>query len=92
MRVVKAIFGVKQIIDLGVEDLPGEMARLLQHCPAELRIGVIALHAGTVILTGTPEGVGMARKPPVWMKPGDTIVIDIEGIGTLENRVVAERV
>jgi 2-keto-4-pentenoate hydratase/2-oxohepta-3-ene-1,7-dioic acid hydratase in catechol pathway len=47
---------------------------------------------GTVILTGTPEGVGFARKPPVFMKAGDTIVIDIEGIGALENPVVAEKV
>jgi 2-keto-4-pentenoate hydratase/2-oxohepta-3-ene-1,7-dioic acid hydratase in catechol pathway len=45
------------------------------------------LPAGTVILTGTPEGVGFARKPPVWLKPGDTIAIEIEGIGTLTNPV-----
>jgi len=46
------------------------------------------LPAGTVILTGTPEGVGFARKPPVWLKAGDTIAIEIEGIGTLSNPVV----
>jgi 2-keto-4-pentenoate hydratase/2-oxohepta-3-ene-1,7-dioic acid hydratase in catechol pathway len=46
------------------------------------------LPAGTVILTGTPEGVGFARKPPVWLKPGDTIAVEIEGIGTLTNPVV----
>ena len=45
------------------------------------------LPAGTVILTGTPEGVGFARKPPVWLKAGDTIAIEIEGIGTLTNPV-----
>lgn len=45
------------------------------------------LPAGTVILTGTPEGVGFARKPPVWLKSGDTIAIEIEGIGTLTNPV-----
>jgi 2-keto-4-pentenoate hydratase/2-oxohepta-3-ene-1,7-dioic acid hydratase in catechol pathway len=45
------------------------------------------LPAGTIILTGTPEGVGFARKPPVWLKPGDTIAIEIEGIGTLANPV-----
>jgi 2-keto-4-pentenoate hydratase/2-oxohepta-3-ene-1,7-dioic acid hydratase in catechol pathway len=48
------------------------------------------LPAGTVILTGTPEGVGFARKPPVWLKAGDTIEIEIEGIGTLTNPVVNE--
>ena len=46
------------------------------------------LPAGTIILTGTPEGVGFARKPPVWLKPGDTIAVEIEGIGTLANPVV----
>ncbi len=45
------------------------------------------LPAGTVILTGTPEGVGFARKPPVWLRPGDTIEVEIEGIGTLTNPV-----
>ncbi len=46
------------------------------------------LPAGTIILTGTPEGVGFARKPPVWLKPGDTISIEIESIGTLTNPVI----
>jgi len=45
---------------------------------------------GTVILTGTPEGVGFARKPPVWLKNGDTVTIDIENIGKLTNPVVDE--
>lgn len=45
------------------------------------------LPAGSVILTGTPHGVGMARKPPVWLQPGDTVSVEIEGIGTLENPV-----
>ncbi len=47
------------------------------------------LPAGTVILTGTPSGVGYARKPPVWLQPGDTVSIAIEGLGVLENPVVA---
>ncbi|MBE2181282.1 MAG: fumarylacetoacetate hydrolase family protein [Chthoniobacterales bacterium] len=45
------------------------------------------LPGGSVILTGTPHGVGMARKPPVWLHPGDTVAIRIAGIGTLENPV-----
>lgn len=44
---------------------------------------------GTVILTGTPQGVGFARKPPVWLKPGDEVTIELEGIGKLTNNVVA---
>ena len=52
--------------------------------------GSTTLVPGTVILTGTPHGVGMARKPPVWLKPGDTVTIEIDKIGTLTNPVVAE--
>jgi 2-keto-4-pentenoate hydratase/2-oxohepta-3-ene-1,7-dioic acid hydratase in catechol pathway len=42
---------------------------------------------GTVILTGTPEGVGVARRPPVFLQAGDRIAVEIEGIGALENVV-----
>ena len=52
--------------------------------------GSTTLLPGTVILTGTPEGVGMAANPPRWLKPGDRVSITIEGIGTLSNPVVAE--
>lgn len=50
----------------------------------------MTLRPGTVILTGTPQGVGFARTPPVWLKPGDTVVVEIEKIGRLENPVMAE--
>jgi 2-keto-4-pentenoate hydratase/2-oxohepta-3-ene-1,7-dioic acid hydratase in catechol pathway len=46
---------------------------------------------GTVILTGTPEGVGMARQPPVFLRDGDQIEVEIEGIGVLSNPVARER-
>jgi acylpyruvate hydrolase len=49
----------------------------------------MTLEPGDVIVMGTPAGVGYARTPPVWMKPGDTIEIDIEGIGILSNPVTA---
>lgn len=52
--------------------------------------GSTTLEAGTVILTGTPSGVGMAADPPRWLAPGDQVAIEIEGIGRLENPVVAE--
>lgn len=45
------------------------------------------LVAGTVILTGTPSGVGMAREPRVWLEDGDIVEVEIEGIGVLRNRV-----
>lgn len=51
---------------------------------------VMTLEPGDLIATGTPEGVGHARRPPVWMRPGDTIAVEIEGIGTLTSRIVAE--
>jgi 2-keto-4-pentenoate hydratase/2-oxohepta-3-ene-1,7-dioic acid hydratase in catechol pathway len=50
----------------------------------------LTLRAGSVILTGTPKGVGFARKPPVWLKPGDRIAVEIENIGRLENTIEAE--
>jgi 2-keto-4-pentenoate hydratase/2-oxohepta-3-ene-1,7-dioic acid hydratase in catechol pathway len=58
----------------------------------EFLSGSKTLLPGTVILTGTPHGVGFARKPPVFMKAGDTVSIEIEGIGTLTNPVVDEKV
>jgi acylpyruvate hydrolase len=48
------------------------------------------LRPGDVIATGTPGGVGFARQPPVWMRPGDVIEVTVEGVGTIRNRVVAE--
>jgi 2-keto-4-pentenoate hydratase/2-oxohepta-3-ene-1,7-dioic acid hydratase in catechol pathway len=47
-----------------------------------------ALYPGDLIATGTPSGVGFARKPPVYMKPGDDVVFEIEKIGVLRNTVV----
>jgi len=46
------------------------------------------LGPGTVIMTGTPSGVGMARTPPVWLKAGDVVEVEIEKIGVLRNEVV----
>jgi 2-keto-4-pentenoate hydratase/2-oxohepta-3-ene-1,7-dioic acid hydratase in catechol pathway len=48
----------------------------------------MTIRAGAIILTGTPSGVGFARTPPVWLKDGDTIAVEIENLGRLENRVV----
>jgi 2-keto-4-pentenoate hydratase/2-oxohepta-3-ene-1,7-dioic acid hydratase in catechol pathway len=52
--------------------------------------GSTTLPAGTVILTGTPSGVGAARKPPVFLKPGDVYTVEIESIGSLSNPVEEE--
>lgn len=52
---------------------------------------IMTLQPGDVIGMGTPEGVGHARRPPVWMKPGDVCEVEIERIGVLSNPVVAEQ-
>lgn len=52
--------------------------------------GSTTLLPGTVILSGTPHGVGMAATPPRWLQPGDIVTVDIEGIGALSNPVVRE--
>jgi 2-keto-4-pentenoate hydratase/2-oxohepta-3-ene-1,7-dioic acid hydratase in catechol pathway len=49
------------------------------------------LTPGDVIATGTPEGVGHRRNPPLWMKPGDVLEVEITGIGTLRSRIVDEK-
>ena len=51
----------------------------------------ITLEPGDIIATGTPEGVGVFRKPPVLLKDGDVFDVVIEGLGTLRNSFVAEK-
>jgi 2-keto-4-pentenoate hydratase/2-oxohepta-3-ene-1,7-dioic acid hydratase in catechol pathway len=51
---------------------------------------ICPLAPGDVIVTGTPGGVGLKRTPPLWMRPGDTVEVEISGIGTLRNMVIAE--
>jgi len=56
----------------------------------EFLSGSTTLPAGTLVLTGTPHGVGMARTPPRWLQPGDVVEVEIEGIGLLRNPVIEE--
>ncbi|UUU23330.1 fumarylacetoacetate hydrolase family protein [Streptomyces sp. DSM 40750] len=51
---------------------------------------MIRLNPGDIIATGTPGGVGHARKPPVFLVPGDTVITEIAGLGRLENTVIAD--
>jgi 2-keto-4-pentenoate hydratase/2-oxohepta-3-ene-1,7-dioic acid hydratase in catechol pathway len=53
---------------------------------AELSLG-LTLEAGDIIATGTPSGVGYARTPPEFLKPGDVLETEIEGIGSLRNTI-----
>jgi 2-keto-4-pentenoate hydratase/2-oxohepta-3-ene-1,7-dioic acid hydratase in catechol pathway len=50
----------------------------------------MTLEPGDLIATGTPSGVAHARKPPAWMKAGDTVEVEVEGIGVLSNPIVDE--
>ncbi len=51
----------------------------------------MTLYPGSVIFTGTPPGVGFKREPPVFLRPGDTVTVDVDGIGQLTNPVVREQ-
>lgn len=64
------------------EDMIFDVPALIEFLSADT-----TLVPGTVILTGTPQGVGMARTPQLWMKAGDTVTIEIERIGRLTNPV-----
>lgn len=68
----------------------GNTSQMIFDVPAliEFLSADTTLPAGSVILTGTPHGVGMARKPPVWLRPGDRTEVEIEGIGILANPVI----
>lgn len=83
-RVISRLNG-KIMQDSNTSDLIFSTKELLSYCSKNF-----TLYPGTVIMTGTPEGVGFARKPPVFLKPGDTIEIEIEGIGKLINLVSRE--
>jgi 2-keto-4-pentenoate hydratase/2-oxohepta-3-ene-1,7-dioic acid hydratase in catechol pathway len=71
--------------DWGTDDMIFDVRELIVFLS-----GSTTLLPGTVILTGTPHGVGMARKPPCWLAAGDTMSIEIDGIGTLTNPVIDE--
>jgi 2-keto-4-pentenoate hydratase/2-oxohepta-3-ene-1,7-dioic acid hydratase in catechol pathway len=76
----------------GVEVQHGNTADLIFNIPTIISYvsGFTPLSPGDIISTGTPEGVGFLRKPPIWLKPGDIVEIEVEKIGTLRNPVVAE--
>ena len=61
------------------------MAALVEHLST-----AFTLEPGDLISTGTPAGVALAMKPPRWLVPGDVVRVEIEDVGVIENRVVAE--
>lgn len=82
---IKTELNGQAVQDWNTDDMIFDVPTLI-----EFLSGSTTLQPGTVILTGTPHGVGMARTPPLWLKPGDTVTIEIEKIGRLTNPVVAE--
>lgn len=68
-----------------ISDLVFDVPALIAYCST-----FTVLRPGDIIITGTTGGVGLFRDPPVWMKPGDTVEVEIDGIGTLSNQVEAE--
>jgi 2-keto-4-pentenoate hydratase/2-oxohepta-3-ene-1,7-dioic acid hydratase in catechol pathway len=82
---IKTVLNGETMQDWNTNDMIFDVPTLI-----EFLSGSTTLMPGTVIMTGTPHGVGMARTPPVFMKHGDTVSVEIEDIGTLTNPVREE--
>jgi 2-keto-4-pentenoate hydratase/2-oxohepta-3-ene-1,7-dioic acid hydratase in catechol pathway len=76
----------KVVQDESVGNLCFDVPALIEYCSTWAQ-----LEPGDVIVTGTPGGVGAGRTPPLWLEPGDTVEVEISGVGTLRNRVSEER-
>jgi 2-keto-4-pentenoate hydratase/2-oxohepta-3-ene-1,7-dioic acid hydratase in catechol pathway len=75
---------VKQ--DSNTAEMIFTVAQVIEHLAS-----VMALEPGDVIATGTPSGVGFGRQPPEFLKPGDEIRVEVEGLGVLETRIAASQ-
>ncbi|MBU3666391.1 MAG: 5-carboxymethyl-2-hydroxymuconate isomerase [Chthoniobacterales bacterium] len=78
------ILNGQTVQDWNTNDMVFDVAAIIEFLSQDT-----TLLPGTVIITGTPHGVGMARKPALWLKPGDTVEVEIEKIGRLTNPVQA---
>lgn len=83
---IKTILNGQVMQDWNTNDMIFDVPTLI-----EFLSGSMTLQPGTVISTGTPHGVGAARKPPVFLKAGDSVTIEIEKIGALTNPVIEEK-
>ncbi len=81
---IRCIVDGRTLQDGSTTDMIFTVATLVAHCSA-----ATTLEPGDVILTGTPSGVAMGRKPPPWLQPGQVCEVEIEGIGRLANPITA---
>lgn len=79
---IRTLLNGEVMQDQGDETMVFDIPALIESLSSTM-----TLRPGTVILTGTPSGVGFARTPPVWLRKGDIVKVEISGIGTLENPV-----
>ncbi len=82
---IRTILNGETMQDWNTDDMIFDVPAIIEYLSSSK-----TLVPGTVIMTGTPHGVGFARNPPLWLKAGDTVTIDIEKIGALTNPVVNE--
>jgi len=82
---IRTLINDEVLQDWNTDDMIFDVPALI-----EFLSGSTTLLPGTVILTGTPHGVGMARTPPRWLQPGDRVTVEVEKIGVLTNPVISE--
>jgi 2-keto-4-pentenoate hydratase/2-oxohepta-3-ene-1,7-dioic acid hydratase in catechol pathway len=82
---IRTLVNGEVLQDCSTADMVFDVPTLIEFLSAST-----TLPAGTVILTGTPHGVGMARQPPRFLEAGDVVAVEIEKIGTLSNPVIEE--
>ena len=82
---IKLTIGGEVLQHSNTRELIFRVPELIAHISA-----ITSLEPGDIISTGTPAGVGLGRTPHRWLRPGETIVTEVEGLGQLVNSVVAE--
>lgn len=82
---IRAVLNGQTVQDASTSEMIFNIKEIVSHLSQSM-----TLLPGTVILTGTPEGVGFTRQPPLFLQAGDVISVEIEKIGTLTNGVAAE--
>jgi 2-keto-4-pentenoate hydratase/2-oxohepta-3-ene-1,7-dioic acid hydratase in catechol pathway len=82
---IRTIIDGETLQDSNTSNLIFTVPRLVAELSA-----VMTLEPGDIVATGTPAGVGLGRNPKRWIKPGEQVTIEIERIGALQNRAVAE--